>query len=167
MNRAITDQVWVGSRFRETGIFVLGESWYGDYAENLVTDSGWIASYLRGEQVDRMYTRMANACKLSPKEFWQSILFTNFVLRVGDVRANRPTRQMYKDAGPRLQKILSEHRPRGVWVLGIGQSEFSVPIILDAGIPCEVVAHPTSYGLRNAVLGASWKRVLEHSNASS
>lgn len=110
-----------------------------------------------------MYTRMANACELAPREFWERILFTNFVLRVRDVRADRPTQQMYRNAGPRLRQILSSFRPRVGWVLGKEQSEFSVPIIREARIPFEVVAHPTSYGLKNAVFGASWKKIVERS----
>jgi hypothetical protein len=165
MSAVLSDQVWIGPRYSETGIFVLGESWYGEYAENLVTDQGWISAYLRGEKVDRMYTRMANACGMTPRQFWEGILFTNFVLRVGDVRADRPTRQMYIAAGQRLKDILAQHRPRAVWILGIGQSEFSRPILEAAGMPHEIVAHPTSYGLSNATLGASWRKVVEKSAA--
>src|SRR6185503_16770241 len=96
---------------------------------NLVTDQGWISAYLRGEKIDRMYTRMANACGMTPHEFWEGILFTNFVLRVGDVRSDRPTREMYLSAGPRLRSILAEHCPKAAWVLGIEQSRFSGPIL--------------------------------------
>jgi len=158
-----TDQVWVGPRYCEMGIFVLGESWYGDYAEKLVTDHGWIQSYLNGTVTDRMYTRMANACKMTRHQFWERILFTNFVLRVGNVRSDRPTRQMYLDARPRLRQVLAAHKPRAVWILGLGQSEFSGPVIAEAGIPFEVVPHPTSYGLSNQALGDSWQKVVAKS----
>lgn len=156
----LPDQVWIGPKYHEKRIFVLGESWYGDYAEHLVTDSGWIQSYLNGTVTDRMYTRMANACGMTRHEFWEGILFTNYVLRIGDVRSDRPTRQMYLDARPRLEQILGANQPRAVWILGIGQSEFSGPVIAKAGIPFEVVPHPTSYGLPNQVLGDSWRKLL-------
>ena len=140
---------------------MLGESWYGEYTDDLVTDDGWIRAYLEGRVVDRMYTRMANACELTRRQFWESVMFTNFVQCVGTRREHRPSSSMYRAAQSRLGALLEAHRPRGVWVLGIGQAEYSVPTIEAAGIAAEVTPHPTSYGLSNAALGASWKRLNE------
>lgn len=161
----MAEAIWIGPRYQERRIFVLGESWYGDYADN--TDAGYIRLYLEGCIQDRMYTRMANACGMTKHDFWNGILFTNFVQRVGDARDCRPTRADYTGAGGRLAALLDCHRPKGVWVLGKEQAEFSAPYINRAGIPFEVTAHPTSYGLSNAALGESWTRLLAQLNSEA
>jgi hypothetical protein len=154
------EKLWIGQEYPKRRILVLGESWYGDYEDDLVTDDGYIRAYLGGLVKDAMYTRMANACCLEPNDFWNGIMFTNFVQRVGDTRKSRPNSDHYKDACARLARILEEHKPLGVWILGIGQAEYSAQVVEQAGIACEVSAHPTSYGLKNAVLGASWSSLL-------
>ena len=81
-------------------------------------------------------------------------MFTNFVQRVGATRKSRPTTDHYKSASARLANLLVVHKPVGVWILGIGQGEYSAPIIKSAGIPYEISAHPTSYGLKNSCSSA-------------
>ena len=73
------ERIWIGPTYSKLGIFVLGESWYGDFSGDLVTDDGYIRAYLEGSVTDAMYTRIANACELERKEFWNGIMFTNFV----------------------------------------------------------------------------------------
>jgi hypothetical protein len=160
------EKVWVGPAYPRLRVLVLGESWYGDFPDDLVTDDGYIRAYLDGRVKDAMYTRMANACSLKPSDFWNGVMFTNFVQRVGETRASRPSSEHYKDACARLARILKEHTPRGVWILGIGQAEYSAQVVARAGVACEVSAHPTSYGLKNATLGASWNSLLAKSQAS-
>ena len=152
------DLIWIGNNYSQNRIFVLGESWYGDYADN--TDVGYVTMYLEGRQTDRMYTRMANACKLSRAEFWHKIIFTNFVQKVGETRSDRPTLTRYREAKARLAELLRIHKPRGVWALGKEQAEHSSPAIEEAGIPYEVTAHPASRGLSNRALGESWNALL-------
>jgi hypothetical protein len=154
------ERIWIGSGYSSQRILVLGESWYGDFPGDLVTDDGYIRAYLEGRVSDAMYTRMANACELERRKFWEGILFTNFVQRVGATRDVRPTPEHYRSACARLACLLEEHTPRGVWILGLGQGAHSAPVVERAGIPYEVSAHPTSYGLKNATLGASWKALL-------
>lgn len=161
LDTSALEHIWVGSNYSQNRIFVLGESWYGDYADN--TDVGYVTNYLNGQQIDRMYTRMANACKLSPTDFWHQIIFTNFVQKVGQTRKDRPTKIRYLDARSRLEELLRLHKPRGVWVLGKEQSEYSSPVIAKVGIPYEVSAHPTSFGLTNEALGNSWNALLRRS----
>jgi hypothetical protein len=155
-----TERIWVGSRYSTSLILVLGESWYGDFEGDLVTDEGYISAYLAGRQTDRMYTRMANAAGLERAEFWHSVAFTNFVQRVGDTRNCRPTRAQYVEAQLRLSNLLMKHRPKGVWILGKEQSAYSEPVVRAAGIPCAVSPHPTSRGLSNEKLGEGWKRLM-------
>lgn len=156
------EKVWVGPAYPKLRILVLGESWYGDFPEDLVTDDGYIRAYLDGRVKDPMYTRMANACgfRLKPEDFWNGIMFTNFVQRVGDTRESRPASEHYKNACPRLECILEEHKPRGVWILGIEQARYSAPVVEKAGAAFQVSAHPTSYGLKNATLDAGWTSLL-------
>lgn len=158
----VTDwaKIWKGEAFALRKIFVLGESWYGDYSDDLITDDGYVRAYLAGQVVDSLYSRIANACQLSRQDFWQGVMFTNFVQRVGATRAARPTVEHYREAGTRLARLLVEHQPLGVWILGIGQGEYSAPVVERAGIPFEVTAHPTSYGVKSATLYASWNALL-------
>lgn len=154
------EKIWIGPTYAYRRIFVLGESWYGDFPDDLATDDGYIRAYLEGRVPDAMYTRMANACELEKNQFWESILFTNFVQRVGATRDFRPTSEHYRTACARLARLLEEHTPCGVWILGREQGSHSAPVVERAEIPYVVSAHPASYGVKNATLGASWKALL-------
>lgn len=164
------ERIWKGSNYSDRRLFVLGESWYGEFVGDLVTDDGYIRAYLEGHQRDAMYSRMANACMgdkslRARREYWHGVMFTNYVQCVGGVRADRPTSNMLTTARHRLAGLLDAHRPSGVWILGVGQSEHSAPVVAEAGIPFEVTAHPTSYGLKNSTLGASWQALLAKAQA--
>ncbi|MGB7501571.1 MAG: hypothetical protein WBM25_04160 [Azonexus sp.] len=150
--------IWTGANYDKLRILVLGESWYGDYADN--SDAGYIRMYLDESLSDSMYSRMANACGLSRNDFCNGIAFTNFVQRIGDTRNCRPTIDDYQRAKARLVALLQHLRPKGVWILGIEQSKYSTSVIEQIGISCEITAHPTSYGLSNAKLGASWHNLV-------
>ena len=103
LDTSALEHIWIGNSYFQNRIFVLGESWYGDYADN--TDVGYVTNYLNGQQIDRMYTRMANACKLSRTDFWHQIIFTNFVQKVGQTRKDRPTKIQYLEATTPLSYI--------------------------------------------------------------
>lgn len=155
------EKVWVGPKFTRTGVFVLGESWFGDYPDHLATDDGYIRAYLKGEVTDALYTRIANATGLGKQPFWESIMFTNFVSQpTGPTRAYRPTAVQYKQALPRLASLLKLHRPRGVWIIGKEQAAYSEPVVREAVIPVAVSPHPTSYGIKHEVLRAAWDELL-------
>ncbi len=160
-----SERIWIGPNYSIRRIFVLGESWYGEFSGDLVTDDGYISAYLAGHQRDAMYSRMANACMgdnslQARREYWHGVIFTNYVQCVGGIRADRPTANMLQSARHRLAMLLDAHKPAGVWILGVGQSAYSGPVVESAGIPFEITAHPSSYGLRNAILGASWRTLL-------
>lgn len=154
-----SDTPWIGDNFEARRIMVLGESWYGDWGAGYNSDHSYVAAYLAGELRDGMYTKMANACGMSRETYWHGILFTNFVTWAGSHRTDRPTRSMYKASALRLEKLLQQYKPKGVWILGKEQSEFSEPVVRQACIPHEVSLHPTSFGLRNQALGESWFRL--------
>lgn len=158
------DEPWIGKEFEARRILVLGESWYGDWGAGYNSDSSYVAGYLAGKLRDVMYTKMANACGMSRQAYWDCILFTNFVTWAGAHRTDRPTKSMYEKGVPRLKRLLQEYKPKGVWILGKEQSKFSAPVVHNAGIPFEVSLHPTSYGLRNQLLGESWQRLQSQIN---
>lgn len=151
------DRPWIGSSYDQNQILVLGESWYGDWGSEHNSDQGYVAAYLDGKISDGMYTRMANACKATREVFWHQIAFTNFVIWTGPNRKDRPTRAMYMSATGRLEALLEKHTPRGVWILGIEQSQYSAPVVRRAGIKFEVAPHPTGYGVSNKALGETWE----------
>jgi hypothetical protein len=154
------ERVWIGPHYEPLRVLVLGESWYGDYPEHLVTDAGYIAAYLANTQVDRMYTKIANATGLGKKTFWESVAFTNFVQRVGATLESRPTPELYVKAQDRLRRLLSEHMPKGVWILGTEQGTYSEPVVRAAGIACAVSPHPTRRGVTNIWLGQGWHALM-------
>jgi|JI9StandDraft_2_1071091.scaffolds.fasta_scaffold35131_2 hypothetical protein len=151
------DRVWIGPYFETFRVLVLGESWYGDFQGDLVTDAGYIEAYLANIQVDRLYTKMANASGLGKQNFWKSVAFTNFVQRVGPTLDFRPTPHQYIDAQDRLCQLLSTLRPKGVWILGTEQGRYSEPIVREAGIACEVSPHPARRGVTKALLSEGWR----------
>jgi hypothetical protein len=155
-----SERIWIGPNYGDLRILVLGESWYGDFPDDQVTDDGYVPAYLEGRARDPMYTRMANAVRMDRRSFWEGIAFTNFVQRVGDLRTDRPTADHYREAGPRLRRLLDLLAPRGVWILGKEQAAYSEPVVRAAGVLVEVTVHPTSYGAKNSTLGASWAALL-------
>lgn len=156
------ENVWVGPNYPARRIFVLGESWYGEYPDDLVTDDGYIRAYLDGDKraADPMYTRIANACETERRQFWEGVMFTNFVQCVGETRKSRPTPKQYEAAKPRLKNLLEKHKPAGVWIIGIEQSKYSAPIVESADIPYVISPHTASFGLTNAKLGDGWKALI-------
>ncbi len=155
-------RIWIGPDFATCGrVLVLGESWYGQWLDEdgspLVYDHEYVLAYLACRVKDPMYTRVAKATGLGKAAFWQRVAFTNFVIdSVGTHRTHRPTIAHYMASKPRLRELLAEVAPRAVWVLGKEQGEYSRPVVQEAGIPCIVSRHPTSYGVPNAELGAAW-----------
>lgn len=159
------ERIWIGPDYGTLRVLVLGESWYGDYDGDLATDAGYIAAYLDSKQVDRMYSKIANATGLGKQKFWRAVAFTNFVQRIGATPDCRPTRRHYQDARERLQLLLRELKPWGVWILGIEQSTYSAPVVSGAGIQCEVSPHPTSVGLPSARLAEGWNDLVARLHA--
>ena len=158
---SLQDKPWIGSNYQEKRILVLGESWYGDWGGAQNNDAGYVQAYVDGKLRDGMYSKMANAAGLDRQVFWQSIAFTNFVIWAGAGCKDRPTKQMYLDSVPRLRDLLETLKPRGVWILGKEQSQYSAPVVERAGIHFDVSTHPTGYGVTLLEIGESWRRLKE------
>ena len=70
------ERIWIGPAYSTRRIFVLGESWYGDYQDDLATDDGYIRASPMTALLMR-YTRIANVRDRSSVQ--EGIMFTNFV----------------------------------------------------------------------------------------
>jgi|GEM_PF-2022311 len=161
------DDIWIGSKFYDSGngILVLGESTYGGDPPLYI----YIPMWCRKEVIDRTFSRIFNSysgkhtssASISEREaFWAAIAFCNFVQKpLGPTREHRPTTAHYRSAAAALPAILKKLKPCGVLVLGKGQSEFSEPVLRDAGIPFVVSQHPTARGIKTAELQAKWKEL--------
>lgn len=144
-------------------VLVLGESWYGEI-EDL---SDYIRRWAARSIGDRTYSRIYNsgAAKHTSKskpadllQFWNQIAFYNFVPgSVGPTNGSKANKTHFKAAAAFLPPVLDELQPHGVWILGVGQAEYSRPVIEAAGIAHEMAPHPTSRGLRSIVLQDSWR----------
>jgi hypothetical protein len=50
-------------------------------------------------------------------------------------------------------------KPKGVWIVGLGQSKYSSPVLCRLNIPFEVVNHPSS-GISHEKFHGSWTNLL-------
>ena len=162
-----TDDIWIGSKFlaATNGVLILGESTYGDGPPF----SEYVPKWCRGEQCDKTFTRVFNACSgaepthvthTEREEFWATVAFDNFVQEsVGPTRVHRPSQDHYRSAATTLLARLQRLKPRGVLVLGNCQAEFSEAPLRDSGIPYVICRHPTAYGVRTSELKAAWNEL--------
>jgi hypothetical protein len=165
----LTSELWIGFKFGTptNGVLILGESTYG--ADPPLTK--YIPSWCRGNQPDQTFTRIFNAfsgshsSSATPSEreaFWATIAFANFVNQpVGPTRDYRPTTAHYRDAALALPAILQrlKPKPRGVLILGREQSEYSVPVLRDLGLPFVVCRHPGARGVPTTELKTAWNEL--------
>lgn len=165
---AVTE-VWVGQDYEasEKRILILGESWYAQLESLSEYIPKWAAKKIRDNTFSRIFNASSGFHTSKAKEqeilrFWNSIAFYNFVVgTVGESRKHRPTKVQYEISRTSLQSVLEVLKPKGVWILGRGQAEYSMPIVSAMGLKHEVVAHPTSYGLKAVVLKDSWLSLQE------
>jgi len=155
--------LWIGPNYRRQvpRVLVLGVSWYGD-VEPLVT---FIPKWIRAEIADEFFTRLFNATSgitaakatvEQREQWWSEIAFYNFVTgTIGPTSAARPRPSQFRTAAGVLPDVLRIARPHGVWIVGTTHSRYSAPVVVAAGIPCEIVRQPRS-GITNAALGVSW-----------
>ncbi|MBY0261633.1 MAG: hypothetical protein K2Q20_04785 [Phycisphaerales bacterium] len=161
--------VWVGDNYERSThrILVLGESWYSD----VVPLAEYVPRWASKAVVDMTLSRLFNAASGSHTDrathaerlaWWNGIAFYNFVHgTVGNTSSDRPTPAMYIAARECLPPVLDQLRPRGVWILGKEQAEYSAELVQRFGASYEVTSHPTSWGLPSAQLAASWTSLLE------
>jgi hypothetical protein len=159
--------VWVGSNYAASvpNVMILGESWWGD----LESLGDAIERWARDKQADATFSRLFNTCTGTRRErasynermsFWNSIAFYNFVQgSLGPTRKSRPSSKDFQSAVPALEKVLKSLKPTCVWIVGLGQSEYSMPVLRRLNIPFEAVRHPSS-GIAHDAFHGSWKGLL-------
>jgi hypothetical protein len=159
-------QPWIGDSWKQTGILILGESWY----DNEVKLEEYIPNWINKGQSDYLFSRIFNVCSgfhtsnatLQQREiFWSKIIFHNFVnWSVGKERKDRPKPDDYLLAKRQLPEMLREIMPRKIWLLGKEQIEHSKPIVESLGIKHEVAPHPCGWGVKTETLKASWAKLF-------
>ena len=98
--------------------------------------------------------------------WWNGLAFYNFVPgTVGDSRDTRPSAKMLVASKAPLREVLNRLSPKGVWIVGKEQAEYSADVVRTFGAACEVTAHTASYGLSSAALAASWQGLLQRVQA--
>lgn len=159
--------VWVGSSYglTERKLMLLGESWWGETEPLKVAIERWAGD----EQADATFSRLFNTCSGTRREnasynermaFWNSIAFYNFVQgSLGATRKSRPSSKQFQAAVPAFENVLHSLKPRGVWIIGRSQSEYSSPVLSRLKVPFEVVNHPSS-GICHERFYGSWRTLL-------
>ncbi len=128
---------WVGARYGEihappvgrARVLVLGESHYGDASCQRESFTNDVVKEWVFQRRDRFFTKVAKltlglstAEWLSPElshEFWNSVLFYNYVQEiVGPGPRYRPSPEMWRCAESSLGRLLLEHTPNCIVVLG-------------------------------------------------
>ncbi len=154
---------WIGSEYqRNHRVLVLGESWYSD----VVALTDYVHSWARGEQPDKLFACLYNSLSGRRREastvaqrfeWWQTFAFCNFVPgSLGPQNDRRPTPSQYRAARDPLRSVLAALAPAGVWIVGVGQAEYSRSVVEEYGAACVVVRHPRS-GISALKLRESWQ----------
>jgi hypothetical protein len=155
--------IWIGSEYQRSGrVLILGESWYSE----VVPLSDYVQSWAFGELQDSLFARLYNslsgrrreASTISQRlEWWQSVAFYNFVPgSLGPTNDQRPTSAQFRAARAPLRSVLDHLNPAGVWIVGLGQAEYSRSVVDEHGAACIVVRHPRS-GISALKLNESWR----------
>jgi hypothetical protein len=159
--------VWIGRdyRTRPTKVLILGESTYG--ASDHIGDD--VKAWVNGNRdytFSRLYRAItglpaAQAGLTTKQMFWENLAFCNFVPRPGnmDRKRARPRPQTCQIAKSRLKTVLAYLNPTVVWILGLGQGEFSQPVIKDAGVQFVLSKHPAAFGVRTCELERAWAAI--------
>lgn len=124
---------WIGERYKSAEKFgkrvmILGESHY-QLKEDVPPAPDWTKRFI-GYQMDGTRTRafwtkivsafIGHRPTLGEKQdFWRSVAFYNYIQQsVGNGPRIPPTPAMWTDSEPRFKKVLNQHAPRVLIVLG-------------------------------------------------
>jgi hypothetical protein len=154
---------WIGSTIPQKRILILGESWYGTPTPL----TAYVAAWCTGSQVDPFFSRVFNtgsghhtrtASIPQRTAFWSSVLFDNFVnWSVGKCRSCRPKPGDFATAARSFPSRIATLCPTSVWVLGLTQAHYSVPLL---GAYYHVVSpHPCSWGVKTVRLKTDWAKL--------
>lgn len=160
---ASTMDPWIGSALKTKRILILGESWYGPTPSL----TAYMTNWCNRRQKDFLFSRIfnagsgLNAATATTSErlgFWHSVMFDNFVnWSVGGTRSVRPSALDYGRAATTLPARLKTLTPTSVWVLGIEQGKYSLPLI--SHLHHVHSPHPCGYAVTRARLIDDWKKL--------
>jgi len=137
-------RIWIGDHYDKHRTFVLGESYFGSYEGDMETDEVYLREFVAHRQEDKLFEKISRSLDMSRSEFWHRVAFTNLVIgSIGPTGAATAKNQQFRDGCARFSDLLAKYQPQRVWILGKGQGHFSGRICAAAGIPYEVIAHPT------------------------
>ena len=159
----ITMTPWVGSAMPPKRVLILGESWYGPHAPLSAYLSGWCAGSVRDYLFSRIFNAASGFCTSKATmaqrtTFWSTVLFDNFVnFSVGPTRASRPGPAHFAAAAASFPSRLAALCPHAVWVLGMTQAAYSVPLL--SGYHHVVSPHPCARGITRVRLTTDWRKL--------
>ena len=142
---------WVGRDCARRRIFVLGESYTGDYESDLEYDDSYLAALLDGKKLlgPDLFFKIVEKLEIPLAEFWHEVAFTNMSLgSLGATNATKVTPAQLKAGQPRLEQLLGKLTPRGVLILGKKTGKAAEPVCRKLGVAYRTVNHPS--GINNA-----------------
>lgn len=167
-----SSRAWIGARYAESRILILGESSWGI---GDITDAEYVRHWLDhpnftklpgcevcqrvgGPRYPRDYLNDAlttmmlgwprSIADASRREAWAAVAFTNFILRPVETRSDvdRPTEKDWAQAAQAFPLLLAELKPRACLVLDNPSGRFlagAKPALDAAGVKSVRLAHPT------------------------
>ena len=140
----VSDRIWIGDRYAEHRLLILGESYYGQYEGDMETDEVYLREHVAGRQPDKMYEKMEQALGLTAAQLWHQCIFTNLVTgSIGDTYRATAKVDQFKAGLPRLRELLRRHGPARVWIMGKTQSKYSGRVVDEFGARWVACYHPT------------------------
>ena len=152
INAINPNRPWVGRDYPRQRIFVLGESYTGEYKDELEYDDTYLAALLADQPVlgPDLFIKMAEKLNMSTQALWNQVAFTNMALgSIGLTNETKVTAAQLRAGRPRLEVLLQRHKPKGVLILGMKTSEAAAPVCTHLGIIHRTVYHPSGINNRN------------------
>ncbi|MBL8529801.1 MAG: hypothetical protein JNL68_19135 [Burkholderiales bacterium] len=158
---------WIGCRYAQRRIFVVGESYTGTYEGDMEYDDTYMAALLAGKPVlgPELFITMAEKLNTSLSDLWHQVAFTNMALgSIGATNATKVTPAQLKAGQPRLESLFRLHEPKGVLILGAKTGQAVAPVCKRLGIAHRTVYHPSGVNNMNPrtactreMLQAAWR----------
>jgi hypothetical protein len=137
-------RIWIGDHYGQHRTFVLGESYYETYEDDMETDEVYLREFVAHRQEDKLFEKINRSLGMARGEFWHQVAFTNLVIgSIGSTGASTAKEDQFRAGCARFEELLKMLEPARVWILGKGQGHYSGRVCTAAGIPFQVIAHPT------------------------
>jgi hypothetical protein len=161
-----TIRPWVGNHYADgvlgKRVLLLGESNYdkaakpqSDYSDILCENvrdcvfNGRVGFFTKAAKLVLMGTGATHISRQQVLDFWDRVLFTNYIQRVFRSDRARPSPEDWELGRPALSEVVSEHRPDIVIVMGLelrSHLDSLLDVAPDVGVIA--VAHPSSFGFK-------------------